>query len=152
MAIARSTRRWCAWLRTLPCATPSSTVRATSAPSITTPPPPTLLANGASGIAVGMATNIPPHNLGELCDAIACLIDNPDAGTEELTDIVKGPDFPTGGVIFRYATVRLPATDGQAPTSEKRDAFRAAYAEGKGRGVMRARVHIEEMGKGNRYQ
>jgi len=113
---------------------------------------PNLLANGASGIAVGMATNIPPHNLGELCEAIVCLIDNPEAGTEELTNIVKGPDFPTGGVIFRYETVRLPASDGQAPTTEKRDAFRTAYAEGKGRVVMRARVHIEEMAKGNRYQ
>src|SRR3990170_2826923 len=92
---------------------------------------PNLLANGASGIAVGMATNIPPHNLGELCDAIVHIIDNPEAGTEELTEIVKGPDFPTGGLIFRYETVRLPATDGQGPTSERRDAFRAAYAQGK---------------------
>ncbi len=113
---------------------------------------PNLLANGASGIAVGMATNIPPHNLGELCDAISCLIDNADASTEELADIVKGPDFPTGGVIFRQETVRLPASNGQGPISEKRDAIRVAYAEGKGRVVMRARVHIEEMAKGNRYQ
>ena len=113
---------------------------------------PNLLANGASGIAVGMATNIPPHNLSELCDAIVHIIDNPEAGTEELAEIVKGPDFPTGGIIFRYETVRLPATNGQGPTTEKRDAFRTAYADGKGRVVMRARVHIEEMTKGNRYQ
>ncbi len=113
---------------------------------------PNLLANGASGIAVGMATNIPPHNLGELCDAISYLIENPEASTEEMTEIVKGPDFPTGGVIFRYETVRLPATNGQGPTTEKRDAIRTAYADGRGRVVMRARVHIEEMAKGNRYQ
>jgi DNA gyrase subunit A len=113
---------------------------------------PNLLANGASGIAVGMATNIPPHNLSELCDAIALLIDNPEATMEELTSIVKGPDFPTGGVIFRYETVRLPAGNGQGPTTEKRDAIRTAYADGKGRIVQRARVHIEEMSKGNRNQ
>jgi len=113
---------------------------------------PNLLANGASGIAVGMATNIPPHNLGELCDAITLLIENPEATMEELTDIVKGPDFPTGGLIFRYETVRLPAVNGEGPTTEKRDAFRAAYADGKGRVVQRAKVHIEEMAKGNRNQ
>ncbi len=113
---------------------------------------PNLLANGASGIAVGMATSIPPHNLSELCDAIAYLVDNPEANTEDLTEIVKGPDFPTGGVIFRYETVRLPASDGQGPTSERRDAIRTAYADGKGRVVMRARAHIEEMTKGNRQQ
>src|SRR3990172_6792912 len=103
---------------------------------------PNLLANGASGIAVGMATNIPPHNLSELCDAIALLIERPEATMEELSDIVKGPDFPTGGGIFRYETVRLPAVDGEGPTSEKRDAIRVALAEGKGRVVQRAKVHI----------
>ncbi len=113
---------------------------------------PNLLANGASGIAVGMATNIPPHNLGELCDAIACLIDNPEATMEELTSIVKGPDYPTGGVIFRLESIRLPATNGQGPATEQRDAIRTAYADGKGRIVTRARVHIEEMAKGNRNQ
>jgi DNA gyrase subunit A len=113
---------------------------------------PNLLLNGASGIAVGMATNIPPHNLGEVCDAISLLIENPEAGTDELTEIVKGPDFPTGGVIFRYETVRLPATNGQGPTTERRDSIRTAYAEGKCRIVMRARVHVEEMAKGNRQQ
>ena len=113
---------------------------------------PNLLANGASGIAVGMATNIPPHNLAELCDAIAHLIDQPEATMAELTELVKGPDFPTGGVIFRLETVRLPATNGEGPTTEKRDAIRTAYADGKGRVVMRARVHIEEGAKGNRNQ
>jgi DNA gyrase subunit A len=112
---------------------------------------PNMLANGAAGIAVGMATNIPPHNLGELCDAIALLIDNPEATLDELAEIVKGPDFPTGGVIFRYETVRLPSLNGEGPTSERRDAIRAAF-EGRGRVVIRARVHIEEMAKGNRNQ
>jgi DNA gyrase subunit A len=113
---------------------------------------PNLLANGASGIAVGMATNIPPHNLTELCEAIVTLIDNPEATGTDLADIVKGPDFPTGGLIFRQETIRVPSTDGQGPTLEKRDAIRTAYAEGKGRVVMRARTHIEEMSKGNRSQ
>src|SRR3990172_9288927 len=112
---------------------------------------PNLLANGASGIAVGMATNIPPHNLGELCDAVAVLIDNPEATMEELAEIVRGPDFPTGGAIFRYETVRLPSINGEGPSSERRDAIRAAF-EGRGRIVTRARVHIEEMAKGNRNQ
>jgi len=61
---------------------------------------PNLLANGSSGIAVGMTTNIPPHNLGEICDAIVYLIDNPQATVEELLELVKGPDFPTGGIIW----------------------------------------------------
>src|SRR5213594_2234991 len=62
---------------------------------------PNLLVNGSSGIAVGMATNIPPHNIGEICDAVTLLIENASATTEELTDIVKGPDFPTAGLIYR---------------------------------------------------
>jgi DNA gyrase subunit A len=109
---------------------------------------PNLLANGASGIAVGMATNIPPHNLGELCDAIAYLVENEDASMEELAGIVRGPDFPTGGIAFRYETVRLPATDGRGPTSERRDGIRTAYADGKGRVVCRARTSIEETSRG----
>lgn len=113
---------------------------------------PNLLVNGATGIAVGMATNIPPHNLSEVCEAVSYLIENAEATTADLADIVQGPDFPTGGVIFRYETVRLPATDGQGPTSERRDAIRAAYADGKGRVVIRARAHIEEMARGGRYQ
>ncbi len=83
---------------------------------------PNLLVNGASGIAVGMATNIPPHNLGEVCDAIVYLIDNPLASSEELMQFVKGPDFPTGAIVL--------GTEG----------IRSAYATGRGRIVMRARV------------
>jgi len=112
---------------------------------------PNMLANGAAGIAVGMATNIPPHNVGELCDAIALLIDNPESTMEDLSEVVRGPDFPTGGLIFRYETVRLPSLNGEGPTSERRDAIRAAF-EGRGRIVIRARVHIEEMARGNRNQ
>jgi DNA gyrase subunit A len=62
---------------------------------------PNLLINGASGIAVAMATNIPPHNLNEICDAVTVLVDNPETTTEELAAIVRGPDFPTAGIIFR---------------------------------------------------
>ena len=113
---------------------------------------PNLMVNGATGIAVGMATNIPPHNLSEVCNAISHLIENSEATTADLTEIVSGPDFPTGGVIFRYETVRLPATNGQGPTTERRDAIRAAYADGKGRIMVRARAHIEEMARGGRYQ
>jgi DNA gyrase subunit A len=112
---------------------------------------PNLLANGASGIAVGMATNIPPHNLSELCDAIALLIDNAEATMEDLAQIVIGPDFPTGGVAFRYESVRVPGFDGQAPTTERRDAIRTAHAEGRGRVVCRARTTIEETSKGRAY-
>ena len=113
---------------------------------------PNLMVNGATGIAVGMATNIPPHNLSEVCDAITHLIENTEATTADLSEIVSGPDFPTGGVMFRYETVRLPATNGQGPTTERRDAIRAAYADGKGRIMVRARAHIEEMARGGRYQ
>ncbi len=115
---------------------------------------PNLLVNGAAGIAVGMATNIPPHNLGEVCDAIAYLIDKPEASTNDLTEIVKGPDFPTGGVIFRYDRGKKQPSDGQrgqGPLYEKQDAIKAAY-DGKGRIIMRARTHIEEMAKGGRYR
>src|SRR5207245_11537805 len=101
--------------------------------------------NGASGIAVGMATNIPPHNLGELCEAIAHLIDHPEATMEELAEIVRGPDFPTGGVIFRYETVRLPGVNGQGPTSERRAASRGAVA-GRGRVVASAGVAVGGVG------
>ncbi len=113
---------------------------------------PNLLANGASGIAVGMATNIPPHNLTELCDAIILLIDDPETSGADLADIVTGPDFPTGGVAFRYETHKIPGVDGEGPTTERRDAIRTAYADGKGRVVQRARVHVEETAKGNRNQ
>jgi DNA gyrase subunit A len=115
---------------------------------------PNLLVNGAAGIAVGMATNIPPHNLGEVCDAIAYLIDKPEASTSDLTEIIKGPDFPTGGVIFRYERVKKQPSDGQRGEGtlyEKQDAIKAAY-DGKGRIIMRACTHIEEMAKSGRYQ
>jgi len=95
---------------------------------------PNLLLNGSSGIAVGMATNIPPHNLNELCDAIVLLIDNPDATIEDLTEIVTGPDFPTGGAILG------------------REGIKAAYATGRGRIVVRAKAFVEESPRGGRYQ
>jgi DNA gyrase subunit A len=87
---------------------------------------PNLLINGASGIGVSLATNIPPHNLTEISDALSALIENPDITTEELTNIVKGPDFPTGGIIFG------------------RQAIKQAYSDGRGRIVVRARTHVEE--------
>lgn len=93
---------------------------------------PNLLLMGSAGIAVGMATNIPPHNLREVVDALNTLIDNPEATTEELMMHVKGPDFPTGGAIFDV------------------DEITAAYATGKGRIVMRAKADIEEA-RGDRF-
>jgi len=94
---------------------------------------PNLLVNGASGIAVGMATNIPPHNLGEVCDAIVYLIDNPQATVNELMEFVKGPDFPTGGIIM--------GTEG----------IETAYATGQGKVVVKAKA-TEEISKGGRRQ
>lgn len=91
---------------------------------------PNLLVNGSAGIAVGMATNIPPHNLCEVIDGICFLIDNPDAEIYQLMDYIKGPDFPTGGVIMGYSGIR------------------AAYATGRGRITVRARTEIEEMPNG----
>ena len=91
-----------------------------------------MLVNGAAGIAVGMATNIPPHNLSELADAETYLIDNPDATVEDLLKFVPGPDFPTGGIIMGN------------------DGIQAAYATGKGRVVMRAKAYVEES-KAGRY-
>ncbi|HST18426.1 MAG TPA: DNA gyrase subunit A [Gaiellaceae bacterium] len=88
---------------------------------------PNLLVNGSSGIAVGMATNIPPHNLAEVAAAIETFIDNPDANVEDLMKHVKGPDFPTGAIIVG------------------RSGIRDAYRTGRGRVVMRARAHIEEL-------
>ena len=89
---------------------------------------PNLLVNGSAGIAVGMATNIPPHNLGETIDAAVELIDNPDASVDDLMKHIKGPDFPTGG-----------------HRSWARPGIREAYETGRGRVVMRARVHTEEL-------
>ena len=91
---------------------------------------PNLLVNGSLGIAVGMATNIPPHNLCEVVDAICLLIDRPDAELPEIMECIKGPDFPTGGVIMG------------------RSGIRAAYATGRGRIIVRARTEIEEGNNG----
>ncbi|MDV4150836.1 DNA gyrase subunit A [Clostridium sp. AL.422] len=93
---------------------------------------PNLLVNGSSGIAVGMATNIPPHNLGEVIDATIMLIDNPEATILELMTAVKGPDFPTGAIIMGKAGIR------------------AAYETGKGRIIVRAKAEIEE--ENNRHK
>jgi len=112
---------------------------------------PNLLVNGASGIAVGMATSIPPHNLGEICDAVARLIDEPDTTTEELAKIVRGPDFPTGGIIYRMRTEAVLDEHG-ARKEVRRDAIREAYSDGRGRVVVKGRAHIEEMARGNREQ
>lgn len=91
---------------------------------------PNLLVNGSTGIAVGMATNIPPHNLGEVIDGACYLLDNPDAGLEQLMTHIKGPDFPTGGIIMG------------------RSGIRAAYATGRGKITLRAKTNIEEFKNG----
>ena len=91
---------------------------------------PNLLVNGTTGIAVGMATNIPPHNLKEVIDAVCLLIDDPDAGVADLMECIKGPDFPTGGIIMGRAGIR------------------AAYATGRGRIILRGRAQIEEFKNG----
>jgi DNA gyrase subunit A len=105
---------------------------------------PNLLVNGSSGIAVGMATNIPPHNLTEIAAATRALIDNPDLSVDELCEIVTGPDFPTGGTIFRYEDQRNSLTGER----ERVDAIRHLYATGRGRVVMRAQVAFEEVRAG----
>ncbi|MBM7867716.1 DNA gyrase subunit A [Heliobacterium gestii] len=94
---------------------------------------PNLLLNGSSGIAVGMATNIPPHNLTELIDAVVMMIENPTVGVEDLMKVVKGPDFPTGALIMG------------------RDAIRQAYTTGRGSIIMRAKARIEKM-NGNKMR
>ncbi len=91
---------------------------------------PNLLVNGSSGIAVGMATNIPPHNMGEVCDAIDALIDNPDLDLDGLMKYIKGPDFPTGGIIMG------------------RSGIRSAYGTGRGKLTVRAKAEIEEDSRG----
>ncbi|MBI3750279.1 MAG: DNA gyrase subunit A [Chloroflexi bacterium] len=106
---------------------------------------PNLLVNGSSGIAVGMATNIPPHHLGEVVDATIALIDDPELTADELCQYVTGPDFPTGGTIFRYERQRN-SISGEWETV---DAIRQMYAHGRGRVVMRAQVAFEEV-KGDR--
>jgi DNA gyrase subunit A len=102
---------------------------------------PNLLINGSSGIAVGMATNIPPHHLGEICDATVAIIDDPEITSDDLAKIVTGPDFPTGGTIYRFEQQRNPLTGEQ----ETVDAIRQMYAHGRGRVVMRAQVAFEEV-------
>jgi len=109
-------------------------------PSVLPAKLPNLLINGSSGIAVGMATNIPPHHLGEICDATVALIDDPDLTTDDLCRFVTGPDFPTGGTIFRFEARRNPITG----ETETIDAIRDMYAHGRGRVVMRAQVAFEE--------
>ena len=93
---------------------------------------PNLLVNGSAGIAVGMATNIPPHNLCEVIDAICLLIDNPEAELADIMEFIQGPDFPTGGIIMGRAGIR------------------AAYATGRGRITVRAKAEIEEHGNRSR--
>ena len=88
---------------------------------------PNLLVNGSVGIAVGMATNIPPHNLAEVIDALNLLIENPDATLEELMDFIQGPDFPTGGIVMGKAGIR------------------AAYGTGRGKIILRSKTHFEEI-------
>ena len=88
---------------------------------------PNLLVNGSVGIAVGMATNIPPHNLGEVIDALQTLIDDPDCSLEDLMEHIQGPDFPTGGIVMGKAGIR------------------AAYATGRGKIILRSRTHFEEI-------
>ncbi|HJP71535.1 MAG TPA: DNA gyrase subunit A [Candidatus Limnocylindria bacterium] len=105
---------------------------------------PNLLVNGSSGIAVGMATNIPPHNLVEICRAIAALIDDPDLTVDDLAGIVQGPDFPTGGTIFRFEEVRNSITG----EKERVDAIRHMYATGRGRVIIRGQVAFEEVRAG----
>ena len=91
---------------------------------------PNLLVNGSSGIAVGMATNIPPHNLGEVTNAVCMMIENPDVTTEELMTVLPGPDFPTGGIIM--------GTQG----------IKDAYETGRGSITVRAKVHVEQVKSG----
>ncbi len=93
---------------------------------------PNLLVNGSMGIAVGMATNVPPHNINEVLDGVCCMIDKPDASLDDLMEHIKGPDFPTGGIIMG------------------RSGIRAAYATGRGKVVVRSRTEIEEDEKSGR--
>jgi DNA gyrase subunit A len=110
-------------------------------PSVLPAKLPNLLINGSSGIAVGMATNIPPHHLGEIVDATVALIDDPEITSDDLSKFVLGPDFPTGGTIYRYENIRNPLTG----ENETIDAIRQMYAHGRGRVVMRAQVAFEEV-------
>jgi len=106
---------------------------------------PNLLVNGSTGIAVGMASNIPPHNLREVAEAVKRLVDDPDLTNDDLCETVLGPDFPGGGVIYRLEEQKNIETG----ATERVDAIRRAYANGRGRILMRAKAHIED-GKGGR--
>jgi DNA gyrase subunit A len=110
-------------------------------PSVLPAKLPNLLVNGSTGIAVGMATNIPPHHLGEIVDATIALLDDPELTSDDLCKFVLGPDFPTGGTIFRFEKQRNVLT-GEWETV---DAIRQMYAHGRGRVVMRAQVAFEEV-------
>ncbi len=107
---------------------------------------PNLLVNGASGIAVGMSTNIPPHNLGEVCDALHYVLEHwdslDDISAVDLMQFIKGPDFPTGGLVYRHRDGR--GTNGDPDD----DTLLSAYATGRGKITVRAKVHIEDMGRG----
>ena len=107
---------------------------------------PNLLVNGSAGIAVGMATNIPPHNLGEIADAAIALIAEPDLSVDDLCKYVNAPDFPTGGILYRYDTVKNPLTG----ATERIDAVRQMYAHGRGRVVVDGATHFEEASRGDR--
>ena len=109
-------------------------------PSVLPSRMPNLLVNGSSGIAVGMATNIPPHNLGEIADAAIALVENPQLTAEELSALVLAPDFPTGGVLYRYDNIKNPLTG----KSERVDAIRQMYAHGRGRVVVEGKTSFEE--------
>src|SRR5438132_1589550 len=106
---------------------------------------PNLIVNGSAGIAVGMATNIPPHNLREIVAATKRLIDDPDLTTDDLCETVVGPDFPGGSVVYRFDDQRNVETG----AAERVDAIRRAYAQGRGRIVARAKAHNEQL-RGNR--
>ena len=107
---------------------------------------PNLLVNGSSGIAVGMATNIPPHNLGEIADAAIALIADPELSVDDLCKYVNAPDFPTGGILYRYDTIKNPLTG----ATERIDAVRQMYAHGRGRVVVDGATHFEEASRGDR--
>ncbi len=109
-------------------------------PSVLPSRMPNLLVNGSAGIAVGMATNIPPHNLGEIADAAIALVENPQLTAEELSALVLAPDFPTGGVLYRYDNIKNPLTG----KTERVDAIRQMYAHGRGRVVVEGKTSFEE--------
>ncbi len=112
-----------------------------SEPSVMPATLPNLLVNGSSGIAVGMATSVPPHNLGEVIDALIYILDRwdkiDDINVADLMKFIQGPDFPTGGLVFRYRDHK----------GQESDALANAYATGRGRVTVRAKAHVEQMGR-----